>query len=65
MHTVHPEFILGHTYYLTGRYEEAMAALKRALIRAPDFLPTHAYLAAIYSAKDRCGVGPRGVRLGG
>jgi class 3 adenylate cyclase len=40
---------LGHAYYLTRRYEEAMAALKRALIRAPDFLPTHAYLAAIYS----------------
>jgi adenylate cyclase len=44
---------LGHTYYLTGRYEEAMAALKRALIRAPDLLPTHTYLAAIYSEVGR------------
>jgi adenylate cyclase len=44
---------LGHAYYLTGRYEEAMAVLKRALIRAPDSLPTHTYLAAIYSELGR------------
>jgi imidazolonepropionase-like amidohydrolase len=44
---------LGHAYYLTGRYEEAIAAFKRALIRYPHFLPAHAYLAAIYSELDR------------
>ncbi|HEY7492098.1 MAG TPA: tetratricopeptide repeat protein [Candidatus Tectomicrobia bacterium] len=44
---------LGHAYYLTGRYEEAMTALKRCLIRYPNFLPAYAFLAAIYSEFDR------------
>src|SRR6266511_2798633 len=44
---------LGRAYYVAGRHAEAMAALKRALIRNPDFLPTHAYLAAIYSELGR------------
>jgi adenylate cyclase len=44
---------IGHAYYLTGQYEKAMAALRRALIRKPDFLPTHAYLAAVYSELGR------------
>jgi adenylate cyclase len=44
---------LGHAYYLTGRYEEAIAALKRCLIRYPTFLPAYAYLGAIYSELDR------------
>ncbi|MFQ5520208.1 MAG: tetratricopeptide repeat protein [Candidatus Methylomirabilia bacterium] len=40
---------LGHAYYLTGRYEEAIVTLKRILTRNPDWLPSHAYLAATYS----------------
>jgi glucose dehydrogenase len=43
---------LGHAYYVMGRYE-AIAAFKRALIRYPNFMPTYAYLAAIYSELDR------------
>jgi adenylate cyclase len=39
---------LGHAYYLTGRYEEAIATLKRVLIRNPNFMPPHAYLCTIY-----------------
>jgi adenylate cyclase len=44
---------LGHAYYLTGRYEEAIATLKRTVIRNPDFMPAHAYLSAIYAELDR------------
>jgi adenylate cyclase len=40
---------LGHAYYLTGRYEEAIATFKRVLARNPDFMPAHAYLAVIHS----------------
>jgi adenylate cyclase len=46
-------FYLGHAYCLTGRYEEAIAVLKGGLPRNPDFLPTHIYLAAIYSELGR------------
>ncbi len=42
-------FHLGHAYFLTGEYEEAIAALKRVLNRNPDFVPAHFYLAASYS----------------
>jgi adenylate cyclase len=41
---------LGGAYLLTGRVEELIAALKRVLIRNPDFLPTRLVLAAIYMA---------------
>jgi adenylate cyclase len=44
---------LGHAYYLTGRYEEAIATLKRTVIRNPDFMPAHAYLSTIYAELDR------------
>jgi adenylate cyclase len=44
---------LGHAYYSTRRYEEAMAVLKGALTRHPDFLPAHDILAAIYSELGR------------
>jgi adenylate cyclase len=44
---------LGHAYYLTERYEEAIATFKRLLIRIPDFMPAHAYLAAIHSESGR------------
>ena len=40
---------LGHTYYLTGRSEEAIAALKRSLIGTPADLDAHLLLAAVYS----------------
>ena len=33
---------------MTGRYEEAITALKRALNRNPNFWPAHIYLAASY-----------------
>jgi adenylate cyclase len=44
---------LGHAYYLTGRYEEAIATFKRVLTRSPDFMPAHAYLAVIHSESGR------------
>jgi TolB-like protein/class 3 adenylate cyclase/cytochrome c-type biogenesis protein CcmH/NrfG len=44
---------LGHAYYLTGRYKEAIATFKRVLTRSPDFMPAHAYLAAIHSESGR------------
>src|SRR5262249_27762747 len=44
---------LGHAYYLTGRYEEAIAAFKSVLVRYPNDLQAHAFLAASYSELDR------------
>jgi adenylate cyclase len=44
---------LGEAYYLTGWYEEAIAAFKRALVRYPNLLAAHALLAASYSELDR------------
>ncbi len=44
---------LGHAYFLTGRYEEAIETLKRVLDRNPYFLPAHVYLAASYSEIGR------------
>jgi adenylate cyclase len=44
---------LGHTYYLTGRPEEAIAALKRCLIGTPADLDAHLFLAAVYSELGR------------
>jgi adenylate cyclase len=46
-------FVLGHSYYLMGRYEEAIAAYKRALTHIPDLLPAHQFLATIYSELGR------------
>jgi adenylate cyclase len=37
---------LGHACYLTRRYEDAVATLKRTVTRNPDWLPAHGYLAA-------------------
>ena len=42
-------FFLGMAYRLTGQYEEAVAALRRAIIRNPNYLPAHRELAVIYS----------------
>jgi adenylate cyclase len=46
-------YYVGHAYYLTGQYEEAIAALKGVLTRNPDMLTAHLYLAAIYSELGR------------
>lgn len=46
-------FFLGEAYLSTGRYEEAIAAFKRALTRNPDLLPAHQGLAFIYSELGR------------
>ncbi|MGH7274957.1 MAG: tetratricopeptide repeat protein, partial [Nitrospiria bacterium] len=43
-------YVLGHSYYLMGRYEEAIAAFKKAL---PNLSPAHQFLAAIYSRLGR------------
>jgi adenylate cyclase len=39
---------LGHAYFLTGHYEEAVETLNRVLDRNPDFLPAHVYLTCSY-----------------
>jgi adenylate cyclase len=44
---------LGHTYYLTGRTEEAVAALKKSLNGSPADLDSHLLLAAVYSELGR------------
>ena len=44
---------LGHSYFLTGRYEEAIETLKRVLDRNSDFMPAHVFLAASYSEIGR------------
>jgi tetratricopeptide (TPR) repeat protein len=44
---------LGHAYFLTARYEEAIETLKRVLDRSPYFAPAHFYLAASYSELGR------------
>ena len=44
---------LGHAYFLTSRYEEAVETLNRVLNRNPDHLPSHAYLAASYGELGR------------
>ena len=39
---------LGHAYFLTGRYGEAVVTLDRVINRNPNFWPAHIYLAASY-----------------
>jgi adenylate cyclase len=46
-------YSLGVAYYLAGRYEEAVAALKGAIIRNADLQPAHLILAATYSEWGR------------
>jgi tetratricopeptide (TPR) repeat protein len=46
-------FILGFAYSTMERYEEAMAALKRALTRSPDHYGIHLGLSSIYSEVGR------------
>jgi adenylate cyclase len=40
--------VLGPAYYLTGRYEEAIAALKKVLTLNPNHIDAHLCLAASY-----------------
>jgi tetratricopeptide (TPR) repeat protein len=42
-------FTLGVAYRMMERHEEAIATLKKVLIRNPDYLPAHVILAASYS----------------
>ncbi len=42
-------WVLGHAYFLTKRYDKAVATLKRAVNLQPDFLPAHGLLAATYA----------------
>ncbi len=44
---------LGHGYYAMGKYEEAIAAMKRALTGNSDFLHPHRTLAAIFGELGR------------
>jgi len=46
-------FVLGHSYHLMGRYEEAIAAYKKALTHNSNYSPAHQFLAAIYSELGR------------
>jgi adenylate cyclase len=46
-------FVLGRAYYLAGRYDEALTALKRHLARHPANSSAHLYLAAVYSEMDQ------------
>jgi adenylate cyclase len=46
-------FTLGFAYFNMERYEEAVAALKRVLIRSPYHIGAHLVLATIYSEIDR------------
>jgi len=52
----HPFFsltVLGRAYSLTGRYEEAIATLKKSLNANLHYLPPYIILAAIYSELGR------------
>ena len=46
-------FFLGFGHYAMGRYEEAIAELKKALTKSPDHFSTHRTLAIIYSELGR------------
>jgi adenylate cyclase len=46
-------YLLGRSYFMLGQYDEAVAALKRALQREPDSLRAYIFLAACYSSMGR------------
>ena len=48
-----PLWTLGHAHYLLRQYDEAIDALKRALVHNPHFLPAHVVLTVIYSEQGR------------
>jgi len=45
--------VLGRAYFMTGKYDEAIFILKKALQMNLDFLPAHIFLAACYSSIGR------------
>jgi adenylate cyclase len=45
--------VLAHSNYLLGRYDEAIATLYDAKVRAPGFPVNYAYLALVYTAIGR------------
>jgi len=49
------QFFLGHAFYLTLRYNQAIEALQKSLNQNPDFFPSRIYLAAVYSEIDQMG----------
>jgi adenylate cyclase len=53
LYPVHCLIFLGEAYYWLGRYEEAIAAEKKALLRNPDDLGAHARLAVFYGELRR------------
>ncbi|HKA54994.1 MAG TPA: tetratricopeptide repeat protein, partial [Candidatus Binatia bacterium] len=46
-------WLRGHAYFLTGRYDEAIATFKKTLLSNPNYWVAHLYLAAIYSELGR------------
>jgi adenylate cyclase len=46
-------YVLGTSYMLMGRYEEAIAILKRGIVRNPEFLGNHLALAPLYAEMGR------------
>jgi len=46
-------FFLGRAYFMTGQFDESITAIKKALDGNPNYLPSHAFLAACYSSLDR------------
>jgi adenylate cyclase len=44
---------LGHAYFLAGRAQDAVDALKTVVERNPNFVPAHAYLAVLYGEMGR------------
>jgi len=44
---------LGHTYLMTGQYDRAIEVLKEGVIREPNFIAFHLYLAASYAMTER------------
>jgi adenylate cyclase len=53
MGTTQLYLVFGLALRLTGRYEEAVSAFKKALQRSPDNIFAHIYLAACYIIMDR------------
>jgi adenylate cyclase len=56
---------LGHAYYLAGQYDKSADVFQRAVIMAPGFWPSHAYLALACDAlglKDKAAIEIREAR---
>jgi tetratricopeptide (TPR) repeat protein len=45
--------VLGNTYRMIGRFDEAMVELKKAIAYSPDELLAHVTLAAVYAEAGR------------